>query len=208
MTDPDTEGAWPPIPEEEMADFHRTADGFLSVANQLVGTEANDRIGAAFLYACARYNAFAMQAQTEDPSSVDAAIRDWLVARFETELRDHMLQQLRSASSAPPPPGASPDQALQVLLGLNALSTDARSAFLQLGDRFIHAANDLIQTEGVARTSAAMLHACTRFNAYVTQALGQEAGILDEDLIEDFCTGYANLLDFHLGQSLIASREQ
>ena len=59
------EQAWPSIPDDEMDAFYQTADLFLNAANQLLAEEIPARAGAAFLYACARFNGFALQVQIE-----------------------------------------------------------------------------------------------------------------------------------------------
>ena len=201
-----TEGdaVWPSIPAEDMGAFHQTADRFLNTANELLGSETPARVGAAFLYASARFNGFAMQVQL-NTQGVDAATREKLGEVFEAEISEHMLQRLRNE-----PPGAvtgrrATGEVLDVLVGLNDLTEADRSAFLKLGDRFIHIANELIGTVEILRVSAAFLHACTRFNAYLLQREGLEPGIRDQDLIADFRQAYSDLLRFHLDQSLIAS---
>lgn len=198
--------AWPAIPEAEMEAFYATADAYLQAANGLVGEEPTERIAAAFLYAGARFLAFSMQAQT-DALIIGDNVRDALMDRFEEELRDHMLQQLRQATAAPAMPGQVPDAALDVLMSMNDMDADARTLFLRLGDRFIHIANDMIEQMPIARVSAAMMHACTRFNAYVMQARGLQPGPLDEAIVADFRSIFRSLLDFHLGQSVVTDRE-
>lgn len=205
MTD---ENAWPNIPEEEMAAFYQTADIFLNTANALVGEEAQDRIGAAFLYAAARFTAFAMQAQLEEGQPVDTATRDWLTARFDEEMQDHAMQQLRREALTPVAPGQVPDAAIDVLMGVNDLAEEPRRVFMRLADRFIHPANEMIGEVAIARISAAMMHACTRFNAYVMQTRGLAPGPLDANIATDFRNVFRALLDFHLGQSVVSDRGQ
>ena len=198
---------WPAIPDDEMAAFHQTADVFLNTANELVGEEPSERTAAAFLYAGARFTAFAMEAQTGDASSVDVATRDCLTNRFEEELRDHAAQQLRREALSPVVPGQVPDAAIDVLMSINDMAPDARTSFMRLADRFIHPANDMIDDTTIARISAAMMHACTRFNAYVMQTRGLAPGPLDDTIATDFRNAFRALLDFHLGQSVVADRD-
>jgi hypothetical protein len=196
----------PEVSEEEMAAFHNVADVFLNTANAAMGEEPPDRIGAAFIYATSRFSAFAMQAQLDEGETVDAETREFLAARFDHELREHALQHLRSAgASAPGVPGV-PDAAIDVLVSLNDMAEEPRRLFLRLADRFIHPANDLIGEEGIARTASAMMHACTRFNAYVMQARGLAPGVLDDAIAGDFQSTFRTLLEFHLGASVIADR--
>ena len=202
MSDP--EEGWPSIPDAEMDAFYQTADQFLNAANDLLASEQPATAGAAFLYACARYNGFAMQVQL-DTAVIDEATREKLCDFFESEISEHLLQRL---SNAPAPVGGqATGQALDVLIGMNGMDPDARSAFLKLGDVFIHIANDLAETVLIARISAAFLHACTRFNAYLLQREGLEPGVQDTQLIADFRQVYSDLLSFHLDQSLVAQPE-
>ncbi len=198
---------WPTIPEEEMAAFYETANVFLNTANDLEGQEASERIGAAFLYAAARFAAFAMEAQIGDHTAVGTDTRDFLTKRFEEELQDHALQHLRVVGAAVQP-GQVPDAALDVLISLNEMDEAARRPFLQLADQFIGPANDLIADVAIARISAAMMHACTRFNAYVMQTRGLPPGPLDAEIAGDFSRAFRALLDFHLGQSVVTDRGQ
>lgn len=198
---------WPAVPEEEMAAFHKTADVFLNTANALMGEEPSDRIAAAFLYATARFAAFAMQAQVEEGAAIDEETRDWLSARFDHELREHALQHLRSAGTSPIQNAEVPDAAIDVLVSLNQMQEEPRRLFLRLADRFIHPANEMIGEETIARISSAMVHACTRFNAYVMQARGLQPGLLDEAIANDFQSTFRTLLDFHLGASVVTDRE-
>ena len=195
----------PAISEEEMAAFYKSADLYLNKANELVGVEPPARVGAAFLYACARFNAFALQADLEDAGGVADDMREGIVDLFESELSEHLLQRLRNAPEAFGAGGQATGEALDIMVGLNDLDPTARSAFLRLADNFIHIANDMIQAEGLTRASVALVHACTRFNAYVLQREGLEPGVQDQALIADFRQVYSDLLGFHLGQALIAS---
>ena len=52
-----------------------------------------------------------------------------------------------------------------------------------------------------------MVHACTRFNAFVMQARGLAPGPLDAAIAGDFRNAFRALLDFHLGQSVVTERE-
>lgn len=200
-------GPWPDIPEAEMAAFYQTADVFLNIANGLVGEEAQDRIAAAFLYAASRFTAFAIQADLADGSVVPPETIDWLTARFDEELRDHAAQQLRQNALMPALPGQVPDAAIDVLMSLNDLDENARRIFMRLADQFIRPANDMIGDVEIVRISAAMMHACTRFNAYVMQARGLPPGPLDPSIALDFRNAFRSLLEFHLGQSVVSDRD-
>lgn len=187
--------------DADMDGFYRTADRYLDTANALMGAETPARIGAAFMYGCARFSAFALQAQFEDAAQRREDLWDGLCDAFEGELRDHMLQRLRNALETGQ--GTATGEALDVLVSLNGMDERARSVFLRLCDNFVRVANDLIAEDGVARASAAFLHACTRFNAYLLQREGLEAGVVDEALVTDFRQVFADLLRFHMDQTLI-----
>lgn len=195
------------ISEAERQAFYDTANEFLDPANSLIGVEPIDELAAAFLYACARYNSFAMQALAEDPSAIDEATVEYLATEFERHLGDHMREQLRSGPSGPDDPDGSPRQVVDVISGLADRDEDELSDFLDLGDRFIAVANRLIRTERVGRISAAFMHACARFNVYAMQSLGHPPGEVDEDLIELYREAYVNLVDYHLQETLIRPQD-
>ena len=193
------------IPEGEMAAFYETANAFLSKANTLAQTESRDLVAAAFLYACARYNAFGMQAQVEDPSEIGEEISEFLVTRFEDEVRDHMGETL-SSSGALPEPGMDPKLAIEVLDEFDTFTEEERKAFYALGDAFVDIANLEIQHMKAARISAAMMHACTRFNVFVMQSFGLAPGLIDPTLVSAFSTAYETLLHSHMKEMLIAPK--
>ena len=89
------------VPEADLEAFFQTANRFLDKANALAQSESRDIVAAAFLYACARYNAFAMQAQAGDPTAVGAEFADFLIDRFEQEVREHMAEALSSTGAEP-----------------------------------------------------------------------------------------------------------
>lgn len=198
---------WPHIPEPELAAFHKMADVFLNTANALVGEEPPDRIAAAFIYAGTRFAAFTLQAVAGEDAEVAPAQADALVMKFEVELRDNMAQQLRSEAGAPAAQGQVPDAAIDVLMSVNGMDQTSRSAFLQLADRFVRPANGLIAEHEIPRVSAALLHACTRFNAFVLQARGLPPGPLEDAVADDFRGVFRALLTFHLDQSVITDRD-
>ena len=194
------------IPEDEMDAFWETANAFMAVANDLMGEEPGDDIAAAFLFACARYNAFTMQGQSQDKSQIDEDFVDFLCQRFETELRDHMGETLSTNPAGTAPPDMDARQVLDVLNALPEMDQEERSALMDLGDRFLSIANGLIQTQKAARISAAFMHACTRFNTFIMQCLGHPAETVDEALVGDFRGAYERLLRFHLAEPLIAPK--
>ena len=191
------------IPEAEMAAFFETANLFLNKANALAQTESRDLVAAAFLYACARYNAFSMQAQSPDPSEVDREFSEFLVTRFEDEVREHMTETLSSSGTAPQP-GMDPKLAIEALDEFDSYNEQERKAFYDLGDAFVDIANLEIQHQKASRISAAMMHACTRFNVFVMQSFGLAPGLVDPTLVAAFSKAYETLLHTHMKEMLIA----
>ena len=193
------------IPEAELEAFFQTANLFLNKANDLARTESRDLVAAAFLYASARYNAFTMQAQSQDPAQVDQAFAEFMVTRFEDELRDHMTETL-SSTGAVPQPGMDPKLAVECLNEFNDFTAEERTAFYALGDAFVDIANLEVQHQKASRISAAMMHACTRFNVFVMQSFGLAPGLVDPALVSAFSTAYERLLHTHMKEMLIAPK--
>lgn len=193
------------IPEAEMEAFFEVANHFLSQANALAQTESRDLVAAAFLYGCSRYNAFAMQAQVADPTELTEDAAEFLVTRFEDELRDHMAETLSSSGSSPQP-GMDPKLAIECLDEFDTFTDEERKIFYDLGDAFVDIANAAVQTQKPARISAAMMHACTRFNVFVMQSFGLAPGLVDPTLVTAFSTAYETLLHTHMKEMLIAPK--
>lgn len=191
--------------EDESA-FFEVANLFLAPANDLASEHAVAEIAAAFLYGCSRYNAFAMQAQSDDLADHREEAAEMLTDYWTNELRDHMVLDLQRDPAAVPV-GASPSDALDVLNGLEARDRDAFSAFMDMADTFIDVANATTTERKVSRLSACCMHACARFNVFAMQANGLKPGVVDEDLIESFTAMYRKLVDRHLLEILVAPRQ-
>lgn len=188
------------ISDADWAQYMEAANALLAPANTLVQAESAERTAAAFLYACARYNAFAMQSQSDDPSVINREFTDFLIERFEIEMREHMGEDLGARGAK----GKGDARA-----ALTALAHEVRpgnpdaSVFFDMGDRFINTANDLTRTVPISRISAAFMHACTRFAVFSMQSNGLRADRVDDALVRDFKDAYAQLLDAHLQETLI-----
>lgn len=191
------------IPEDEMDAFFETANDILAPANDLIGAESTDEIAAAFLYACARYNAFAMQAQIEDPSVVDHEVVAYLCAEFARHMSEHMQELVTTAPGDPANPDEPVTIVLELLQDLFQRDEDDLFEFRDLGDRFIMAANNVAGTTRVPRVSAAFMHACARFNVFVLQERGLPVEEVEDSVVEAFATAYRNLLHYHLEEILI-----
>ncbi|MEM6354286.1 MAG: DUF3144 domain-containing protein [Pseudomonadota bacterium] len=83
---------------EESASFFAMADKFLSIANGAVEGEKPSRISAAFMFACARFNAFAAQAQGVPAGEVDEETVEYFTREYEKMLRENLRQRLVSKS--------------------------------------------------------------------------------------------------------------
>ena len=192
-----------------MAAFNALANRFLDQANALAQSESRDFVAAAFMYGCARYNAFAMQAQVSGSPEEMVSARDefsrFLIDRFREELGDHMTESL-SASGASPQPGMDPKLAIEALDEFDSYNEQERKAFYDLGDAFVDIANLEIQHQKASRISAAMMHACTRFNVFVMQSFGLAPGLVDPTLVAAFSKAYETLLHTHMKEMLIAPK--
>ena len=194
------------MPEEEAADFFEIANLFLAPANEMAGEHDVAEVAAAFLYGCSRYNAFAMQAQTDDLAEHRDEAAEMLTGYWTNELRDHMAQSLQR-NPAPPPPGVTLTDTLDVLDGLEGRDQDGLNAFMDMADQFINVANATTAERKVSRLSACCMHACARFNVFVMQASGLKPGAVDEDLVARYAEGYRKLVDRHLLEVLVAPRQ-
>ncbi|MEM8821174.1 MAG: DUF3144 domain-containing protein [Pseudomonadota bacterium] len=83
---------------EESAAFFALADKFLAVANTASSKEKAPRVSAAFMFACARFNAFTAQTQGLPPGEVDKATVDYFRTEYEKMLRENLGQKLVSKS--------------------------------------------------------------------------------------------------------------
>lgn len=210
MSDPDNQPSLRDLPEGERQAFYELANTMLAPANAMMDSQPADEIAAAFVFACALFNAFAMQVQSEDPVALDAETGDYLETEFRTQLREHMGQALVRNPAAPDDPDGppfTPGRVAEILSGLDAMPEAERSALLDLGDRFIAPANAALGQHRPGQASAAMMHACTRFNVFVMQALGHPPGTVDAPLIDGIAMAYRQLLDRNMAQSQIAPQE-
>lgn len=208
MTDPDNQTPFRDLPEEDRRAFHALANTMLAPANAMMDGEAADKIAAAFVFACALFNAPATEVQSAEPVGVDAETGDYLEAQFRTQMREHMAQSLVRNPAAPDDPNRPPfgaGRVAEILSGLDGLPNAERSALLDLGDRFIAPANEALGHHRPGGVSGAMMHACTRFNVFVMQALGHRARKVDDSLIDALAGAYRYLLYRNMAQSQIAS---
>lgn len=75
-------------------DFFERADQFLAVANRLVAQAPAGQVSASMMFATARFNAFAAQAQGLPPGEVDEETVRYFVGEYETMLRENLAQVL------------------------------------------------------------------------------------------------------------------
>ena len=77
--------------------FFDRADEFLAVANRLIGSETPPgQVSASMMFATARFNAFAAQAQGLPPGEVDEDTVRYFCSEYETMLRENLAQVLSS----------------------------------------------------------------------------------------------------------------
>lgn len=190
------------LPEDDRDAFYELANRFLEPANDLVGIEPVTEIAAAFLYACARYNAFAMQAQSADPRDAGDDDAAMLADALAKELRNHMGQRLQTEPDAPPS-GSDAAVVASLLAGLDDRDDDDLDAFLDMADRFIDVANGVRPPQKVSRLSACFMHAAARFNVYAMQRQGLKPGHVDDALAGRLCDAYRRLVGLHLSENLI-----
>lgn len=76
--------------------FFDRADEFLAVANRLVAGTPPGQVSASMMFATARFNAFAAQAQGLPPGEVDEETVSYLCAEYEKMLRENLAQVLSS----------------------------------------------------------------------------------------------------------------
>lgn len=206
MSEGESGGTDGETPNEDAANFFEIANLFLAPANDMAGEHDIAEIAAAFIYGCSRYNAFAMQAQTDDLAEHREEAAEMLTGYWTNDLREHMGQSLQR-DPAPPPAGVSPTDAIDVLKALESRDRDGFSAFMDMADQFINVANATTAERKVSRLSACCMHACARFNVFVMQASGLKPGVVDEALIERFTAIYRQLVDRHLLEVLVAPKQ-
>lgn len=182
--------------------FFDLADQFIRGANDAAGAEPPAWVGAALLWACARYNGFAMQAQGQPPAEVDAETVDYLAGEFEGALRRHMEQALVAGTPGRPDPRTL-EAVVSDVLADRGMDEPAREAFFDLADAMIDRANALVRTAPPSRVSAAFMYAAARFAAYVLQAGGAPAGPLGEDRLAALGGAYRAALRHHLAEALV-----
>lgn len=192
--------------EAEWSAFYQMADTFVAKANVLVGTELTDDIAAAMLYACARFNTFAMQSELDRPDALGDEAVDYLAEEFESHLRDHMEEQICPNPGSRDNPVGGPERAVALLRALDGRREEEVSDFLTLADQFLGIANGLVGRARTGRISAAFMHGATRFNVYAMQCLGHPPNQIDEALVADFREIYTDLVYYHSGEPLIAPR--
>ncbi|MEM6422754.1 MAG: DUF3144 domain-containing protein [Pseudomonadota bacterium] len=199
------------LSDEEQESYVQLANRFLEIANDRFDDGPVAYTAATFLYACARYNGFAMQAQGAVPGEVRPETVDYLVGCFRTEVEAHMQEAL----------GAEPDQEaapawfgaaieVEIKTHLAHLAADealeegqAAWRFDEVADAYITLANELAGAHRISRLSSTMMHACSRYAVYAMQAAGLAPEIEDRATSERMVALYADTLRAHLGEVLV-----
>ena len=190
--------------DAEWQSFYQMADAFMAPANALSASAMTDEIAAAMLYSCARFNAFAMQAQDPNGAMLDREAVDFLAEEFESHLLDSMEEQIAPTPGSRDNPVGGPERAVLILRDLDGKNEGDVSEFLDLADRFVAVANQMLDGARIGRVSAAFMHAAARFNVYTMQCLGHPPEQVDQDLVSAFRDIYAALVHYH-GQDVLVS---
>lgn len=189
--------------EADWEAFYELANAHVHAANDLIDVEPAEDIAAAMIYACARFNTFVMQAQMEDPST----IQDETVGYLGTDFQNHMLEHIAELQSTTPATAGSPigraTRAVEILDALDGRDEDDVSEFLDLADKFLDIANGQIGKARLGRVSAAFMHAATRFNVFAIQKLGHLPKETDRALVSAFRDIYEKLVRYHAKETLI-----
>ena len=65
-------------------------DQFITIANELSKTQTNDRVGAAFLFAASRYNAFVSLGKSSDLAKDKDDALNWHTAEYRKMLESNL----------------------------------------------------------------------------------------------------------------------
>ncbi len=75
------------------------ADKFIDLANEFTRTEPKERVGAAFMFAASRYNAFEAFSKSNDLSRDKNEAIDWYVREYKRMLEANMADFIQSKST-------------------------------------------------------------------------------------------------------------
>ncbi|MEO1492921.1 MAG: DUF3144 domain-containing protein [Pseudomonadota bacterium] len=189
-------------PSGDGADFAEYANRFMSIANGAMDTFDRSIVNAAFLYGCARYNAYVVQAQGAPAGEVDPVSVAYLRECYEKELTSHMSERLVKGT-----PAKVQDETRTALTALDLMDQARRTEFLDLADRYVNTANALTAETDIGRISAMIMHACARFNVFLMQTGGLEAGRVDAERRDAYADMYETLLRRHLREKLVGRPE-
>lgn len=189
-------------PSGDGAEFADNANRFMTIANDALGQFDRAIVNAAFLYACARYNAYVVQSQGAEPGFVDPKSVAYLRECYEREVSSHMTERLVKGT-----PAKTEDETRTVLTALDLMDAKRRTDFLDLADRYVNTANALTANTDVGRISAMIMHACARFNVFLMQTGGLEGGAVDAERRDAYCDMYETLLRRHLRETLVGRPE-
>lgn len=191
------------LDQEARRAFFDLADAFIDTANRAAGSEPLGFVGAALVWGCARYNAFAMQAQGQAPCEVDRETLDYLSDAFESALGRHMQDRL--VAGGPAGPDRRPVETfVSDILADRPMPEDRREAFFDLADAMIDRANALIGTAPASRISAAFMYAAARFGAFVLQSHAEAAEAAEEaPRLQALAGAYRAALRRHMEEALV-----
>ena len=76
--------------QNQMLATSEMADRFITIANELSKTQTKDRVGMAFLFATARYNAFVSMGKSEDLRRDKEDALNWHTAEYRRMLESNL----------------------------------------------------------------------------------------------------------------------
>lgn len=71
-------------------DTSEMVDRFIAIANELSKTQTKDRVGTAFLFAAARYNAFVSMGKSEDMAKDKEDALNWHTTEYRKMLESNL----------------------------------------------------------------------------------------------------------------------
>ncbi len=194
------------VPEQELDGWYEVANAFLSIANEQIETELLEHVAGAFVYACARYNAYTMQVLSAGAAEADEDTVGYLGDELERHVRDHMSETLGDGPMEDSG-GRDPETLISLLDFLWNWGESELEAFFDLADEYIYKANELSSDVKVGRVSSTFMHASTRFAVYAMQRFGLPAEEVDGGRVKALRNAYEGLLRDHMADDLSTPEE-
>ncbi|MEM8790509.1 MAG: DUF3144 domain-containing protein [Pseudomonadota bacterium] len=193
------------LSDEEKQDFWDLANIFMAIANEQIDRYEVGYVSGAFLYGCARYNAFAMQCGGAKPGEIEHRTKTYLIDCYMNELRRNLGEALIKSDAADP---AAHWSTFDLLDDFTDWTGDELWEFREVADLFVNAANDQTSAARVSRISAAFMHACARFNMYELQLGGEKPHLIDEAQLGRYASCYESLIILHMRDQLVQAEDR